>query len=778
MNPLSSANFGMFQRRLVLLSIALIAGLLLLFAQVWRLAVVEHDTRLERAIGRVKQREFLPSTRGAIVDRKGRVLVEDAPSYDVALHWDALSGEWPRQRATAALVDEAGGRRAWARLPLAERTRRIDALVPVWNAVWHEVLAALTAVGGMPADARDHDIAAITARVEAIQQQKDARDLARRIELYGEDGKGAFRSERVAERSQFHPILRGVDDATAFAFGKLADRAPGAVTVQDSVVRRRSYETASVDLPCDGLPIGMRREQPSTITVRGVASRILGVVRTQALAEDERRRPLLSVRDGETIVDLGGYDVGPDVVGLTGIERAQDDTLRGTRGLLRTPVAGPAIREEPVPGGRVELTLDAALQARVEAILDPAFGLSIVQGFHAGPDQPLGTKLACAVVVLDVDTGDVLAMASWPELDDDALLSARERAVLHPWMDRAMGAAFEPGSVMKPVVLACAAADDVATPATVIDCTGHFFPGVHDHARCWIYRPQNTPNHHGPLAPGEAIARSCNIFFYTLADRLGARRLMGGLDRWGFGRTLDVGLDYDRMRDEGAPVRMGEVTGSIRQRDLATIEATKDRQTVISLGIGQGDMRVTPLQVANAYAAIARGGVYVQPSVVRGRPRSRVDLGVPDAMLAAMRDGLRRSVDEEYGTLHHVGGRDARAPIFDMPGIRVWGKSGTAETSPVVLKNADGTKDVVTSRDHSWTAGFAGAHADGRPRVAVCAFVDHGGGGGKTAGPIAAAAIRACADEGYLGDALASRTAVRFPDAPVTADASARAGAP
>jgi penicillin-binding protein 2 len=176
-------------------------------------------------------------------------------------------------------------------------------------------------------------------------------------------------------------------------------------------------------------------------------------------------------------------------------------------------------------------------------------------------------------------------------------------------------------------------------------------------------------------------------------------------------------------------------------------------------------MRVTPLQVASAYATLARDGVFIRPSVLRGGAGSRMDLGVPDAMMASIKEGLRLSVDAEYGTLHHVGPRDQRAPVFDLPGIRVWGKSGTSETSPLVITHADGTKEVVTSKDHAWAAGFAGARADGRPRIAFCTFVDHGGGGGKTAGPIAAALVRACADEGYLGDALRSRSVVRFPDA-------------
>jgi len=255
------------------------------------------------------------------------------------------------------------------------------------------------------------------------------------------------------------------------------------------------------------------------------------------------------------------------------------------------------------------------------------------------------------------------------------------------------------------------------------------------------------------------------MYFYTLADRLGPRKLMAGYTSWGFGRTLGVGLDYQRLSESGGVQRVGESAGSIRQRDLMELETSKDRQTTIALGIGQGDMRVTPLQVANAYATLARDGVSIRPSVLRGGAGSRVDLGVPDAMMAAIREGLRLSVDAEFGTLHHVGPKDQRAPVFDMPGIRVWGKSGTSETSPLVITLPDGTKEVVTSKDHAWAAGFAGARADGRPRVAFCAFVDHGGGGGKTAGPIAAALVRACADEGYLGDALRSRSLVQFPDA-------------
>jgi penicillin-binding protein 2 len=766
-----SGQFGMFQRRLVLLSIALLLVFAGLLVQLWRLSVVEHADRLERAMGRIKQSEMLPTIRGSIVDRHGRVLAEDAASYDVALHWSAINGEWDLQQATVEAVQAAGGRRAWLKLPLEERDRRKQSALAEWNAVWAEVLGAIVTIGGMPAAERDEAIAAIRDRVNLIQKQKDDRDLSRRVDLYGEEARADFRSETVQEKTQYHAVLRGVDDATAFAFGKLADRAPGAINVLDSRVRRRPHAEAMVELPCDGLPIGMRRYDPLRVSVSEVGSRIVGVTRSHALAEDAQRRPLYRMRDGELIVDLGGYEPGPDVAGATGIERTQDDRLRGKRGRVRTPIGADApIRDEPVPGDRVQLSIDAALQARIEAILEPAFGLTIVQGFHSAPDQELGTPLAAAAVAIDIDTGEILAMASWPDLDDHDRLSARQRLALKPWMDRAIGASFEPGSVMKPVVVACASAEDVATPSTVIDCTGHFFPGVHGYARCWIYRPDNTPNRHGPLGAAEAIARSCNMFFYTMADRLGPRELMAGYTSWGFGRTLGVGLDYERLSESGGVQRVGESAGSIRQRDLMQIEASKDRQTTISLGIGQGDMRVTPLQVANAYATLARDGVSIRPSVLRGGAGSRVDLGVPDAMMASIKEGLRLSVDAEYGTLHHVGPRDQRAPVFDLPGIRVWGKSGTSETSPLVITHADGTKEVVTSKDHAWAAGFAGARADGTPRVAFCTFVDHGGGGGKTAGPIAAALVRACADEGYLGDGLRSRSTVRFPDAPNASD--------
>ena len=197
MNPISSAQFGMFQRRLVLLSIGLVLVLAGLTVQLVRLSVLEHPDRLKKARGRVSEAEFLPTLRGCIVDRRGRVLVEDAPSYDIAIHWDAITGAWPRQQATAEQVQAAGGRRAWLRLPREERDRRIALATPAWNQAWSEVLDAVTKLGGMSAAARDAAIAGIVERVESIQQQKDARDLAKRVDLYGEEARADFRSEKV-----------------------------------------------------------------------------------------------------------------------------------------------------------------------------------------------------------------------------------------------------------------------------------------------------------------------------------------------------------------------------------------------------------------------------------------------------------------------------------------------------------------------------------------------------------------------------------------------------
>jgi len=295
-----------------------------------------------------------------------------------------------------------------------------------------------------------------------------------------------------------------------------------------------------------------------------------------------------------------------------------------------------------------------------------------------------------------------------------------------------------------------------------IECTGHYFPGRKDLARCWIYRERWGFATHGPLLAEEAIARSCNIFFYTMADRLGLERLCDWYRRFGLGAGLDVGLRQRHTETTGAgeqrTIEIGEAAGTVP--DAAAIARIRAggaaRFETIILGIGQGPITWTPVQGANAYATLARGGVVRDATLLvedpRGsRPPRCADLRLDPRGVEAALEGLRRSVMETYGTGHHIRyDEQTIEPIFNARGVTVWGKTGTAQAPPLDL-NADG--EITPEErgfDHAWFVGLVGPNDTRRPMFAIAVIVEYGGSGGRVAGPIANQIIHALQVDRYL----------------------------
>jgi penicillin-binding protein 2 len=306
-------------------------------------------------------------------------------------------------------------------------------------------------------------------------------------------------------------------------------------------------------------------------------------------------------------------------------------------------------------------------------------------------------------------------------------------------------------------------AEGVLKPGESIECKGHFFPDNQAAVRCHTYRPaEGRTGTHGPLESPEALAKSCNIFFYELARRLGPERFVAWMQRFGIERELGTGLGFARRDDDGATRVIGEAAGSLPDAELlAEFRKNRDRVSPVLLGIGQGAITWTPLHAAHAYATIARGGKVVAPRLVRGLPTAdEVDLGIPGAAIRESLEGLRASVNESYGTGHHLTIDGDRELLFDLPDLAVWGKTGTATASKFAIDgDRDGSAETRVQTDHAWFVGLVGERG-GAPRYAVAVILEYGGSGGKVAGPVAAEVMRSIAAEGYLGD-TAQRSAGR-----------------
>jgi len=777
-----SALPSLFVRRLLGLGLCLGAIVTLLGMQAVRLTIVEHDRHRSQAERRLQDRRFLPTYRGRIIDRHGRVLAADRAGYDLALEYTFMIGAWSVRRATEIARAEAGAR-TWASLGPSERQARIDVHLIATDALAERILTTVALATGVPRSELDQRIADNVARIDRAAEATWSRQRELERSRFGDDDL-RFVARPIREQREAHAIVLGMPDVVAFELQRVADEYPGTIDVQESTRREYPLLTLEVELDRSRLPRPLRDERPTTVSVRGVADHIIGDMRNMVWPEDIRRRPFVNLATGE-IVDLGGYRSTGDRVGARGLERAMESSLRGMRGMVRTRLDIDAQeRTEPVPGGDVEVTLDIELQAMVHAIMSPEFGLARIQQWQIGwhPDGtprngplPVGWDLNGSAVVIDVDTGDILAMVSTPTFADGVAMPAHRQASEHPFVHRAVEAPYPPGSIIKPMVYVAGVAEGVLGRTDQIACTGHFFPDRPGIVRCWIYREQfgmatHTGRIGGPLDIEQAMARSCNIYFYTTARRLGPERLVDWYARFGLGHRLSVGLLHERPGVAGAEaggaagdavVLVGEHPGFLPSRDdIEELRRRRDAVTPVILGIGQGPVSWTPVQAANAYATLARGGRLRDATLLKrhtdadlAHRRDESDLRLDARAVELALRGLRASVEEDHGTGSRIRYANGSSdPIVNVDGVIVWAKTGTAQAPRLRLDTTgDGAFDIERDGlDHAWFVGLVGDRVGGRPRYAVAVILEYGGSGGRTAGPVASEIFRAMQRLGYL----------------------------
>lgn len=395
-----------------------------------------------------------------------------------------------------------------------------------------------------------------------------------------------------------------------------------------------------------------------------------------------------------------------DEKGIAGVEATMDDYLRGPEGrktVLKDEkgrTIGMLDYTKPGTGARVQLSIDARVQFLLENTLRRA-------GRAAG-------------VVMDVNTGEVLAMASVPDYDPNAFIPSisREKLIeygsnpqLSPFTNRTI-APFEPGSTMKVPTAIAGAVQGIA--GRTFSCDG-FVPFGNHKIGCWIYNKNG--GRHGSLRLPEAIQQSCNPYFNKMANTMGWKAMVDGCSLVGFGKKTGVELPNEDP---------GILPGS-RSWRAARPGAVMTPALTAMMSIGQGDMLATPLQMAAMVSAIANGGKYYQPRVVKkvtaddgnvlvpDFPKLEVDLlqsGVKESDLGLIREGMRKAVNEAGGTAGKV----------RMEDIVVAAKTGTSQTT-----------DNGKKSNNSWIISFAPFD---KPRYAVVILVQAGGSGGAVCGPL------------------------------------------
>ena len=407
------------------------------------------------------------------------------------------------------------------------------------------------------------------------------------------------------------------------------------------------------------------------------------------------------------------YKESGDVIGRYGVEKAYDTYLSGIPGgrIIQVNANGQLVNildtVEPESGNNLFLTIDFALQSVAEAQLQGKVG---------------------AIVAMDPSSGEVLAMASSPTFNQNDFINGIssdqwQRLVSdpnRPMMNKAVQGLYPPASTYKVVTALAGLEEGVIDENTTFYCPGSYKYGNRSYG-CW------KAQGHGKVNVVEALAQSCDVFFYHVGKKLGVDRLAWYATNCGLGSKTGINLD----RESGGLIP----TAAWKKKRFGISWQGGEN---LSIAIGQGYNLVTPLQMAVLFGAVANGGTEFKPQIlkliqtVEGEtvkavlPEITGILPVSKDSLDLVRNGLRDVVNSKHGT--------ARWYVYDKE-IEISGKTGTAQVvSKKTEKDNQNKKNNVSYESHAWFVGYAPTQ---NPRIVVSVLVEHGMHGSSGAGPIA-----------------------------------------
>ena len=468
-------------------------------------------------------------------------------------------------------------------------------------------------------------------------------------------GEAAIR-ERIARRQPYRPVVVKTD-ATLADIAVLEARRLELPEVSVEVVPLRSYPLASA------------------------AAHALGQV--GEISERQLQLP-----------EFKGLPPGA-LVGQAGIESRYNRELMGQDGYRRVVVnsrgleVAESARQPPSDGPNLTLSIDASLQAAMEAAFEGRSG---------------------SAVALDPETGEILAMTSTPAYDPNRFTTGIEP---HEWaslasdpetplMNRVIQGSYAPGSTFKVIAATAALEEGVITPQTSFYCPGQL--SVYNTVfRC------SVPGGHGVVDLRRAIGISCNVYFYQVGIRLEITRLSKWGKLMGLGVATGVDLPFEASGLMPSP-----------EWKLRVLKTPWYAGETVSVAIGQGQVSATPIQMARVAAFIANGGRLVRPHFVRQAKAPPVASVVRPETIAAVKEGMRMVV---------AAGTGLRARLQS---VEVCGKTGSAQVvARARLEKTPNARDIMP---HGWFIAFAPAE---RPRIALAVLVEHGGSGGAAAAPVA-----------------------------------------
>ncbi len=499
-------------------------------------------------------------------------------------------------------------------------------------------------------------------------------DLARVVTITEDDRQRFHRARRQQRRFDSIPIRVKLDEEEVARFAVVRHRFPG-VDIQARLLRR--YPDADR------------------------AVHVLGYVGRINQQEQEQ-------------IDPAAY-AGSTHIGKLGIERFYEEDLHGQVGLQQVEVnaLGRVIRvletRAPVPGKNLRLHLDMGLQ---EAAL-----------------EALGEETGAAVAI-DPKTGGVLALVSKPGYDPNPFVEGISTSLYKslrddpekPLYNRALRGLYPPGSTIKPFVALAGLELGAVSAGHNKFCPGFYqLPGQGHKYRDW------KKGGHGSVDLNKAIVESCDVYFYDLAHDLGIDRLQRFLAGFSFGQKTGIDLTEE----------LGGLLPSREWKERARRQPWYPGETLI-VGIGQGYMLATPLQLAAATATLANGGRYVTPRVAAAIEAPDGSVSAPPPQPPAVQLPVKSPAnwqDVLQGMLDVVEGPRGTARRIRTDAFRIAGKTGTAQVF-TVRQDEEYDEDKIDRklRDHALFIAFAPVED---PRIAVAVLIEHGGHGGAVAAPIA-----------------------------------------
>lgn len=637
------------RRRVYVLLGFFCAFLVLFFAVLYDAQVVHGSENRARSITSNTASETVTASRGIITDRNGKVLVSNRLAYTLVVDKSSFGKD------EAALNDAI-----WQLIQLCQEQ----------GVTWNDTLPMTT--GSSPQ---------LTSKslTESFREYLDGNKLPT-------DGGSA---EVLAAMRKLYKV----DDSYTDAQARLI------VGVRYELDGRSSYtfaEDVSTELLgriTDGKYRGVTiKTAAARVYNTKLAAHILGTV--GAIWQEEWR-------SDESTGYVGYADKGynmNDLVGKDGVEKAFEEYLHGKDGkrLITTDengkITGELYTREPQPGGTVALTIDIDLQQVVEDTL-----ASTIQGMIDKDSNERGG----AAAVIQVGTGEVLAMASYPTYDLETFNQDYEELVKDerlPMFNRATQGVYAPGSTFKLCTSVAALEEGIITPSTIIEDKGIYTYYVDPQPMCWIWRQAHTT--HGRINVSQAIVDSCNYFYYEVGRLTGIKKLDEYATAFGLGQSTGI--------------EIGDVSGVLASPEWAEAHDREwtDGQT-ITAAIGQSYNLFTPLQLANYVATLVSGGEHYEAHLlknVKSYDNSRVvdvygkgplnDLNISDSTMAAVTKGMH---DLTYDSLRSA---------FSRCVVEAGAKTGSAQVGTDI---ANGTFVAYAPYDD--------------PEIAIAIVVEKGGSG-------------------------------------------------